>query len=188
MEDTFREIKLRKVMQVIFTVYILLLLRFTLFKYAPLTRLSDAFFMMEREANLIPFKGIYEMIQGFSMHSLVNNILGNILLFLPFGILCPMTTVFEGETTIYGCLTSVLIELLQYAFAMGAADIDDIILNTLGTFIGYKLIYHLILVNLFKERETMMTATAAVMGIGVVAGLFLLYYSGYLVNGFPYYS
>lgn len=187
MATTFREIRLRRVMQVIFVIYFVLLLRFTLFKYVTLTNLPDAFFMTEREANLIPFKGIYDMVKNFSMHSLVNNILGNILLFLPFGILWPSTTVFEGETTIYGCITSLLIEVAQYAFAMGAADIDDIILNTLGTFIGYKLIYRL-MVNLFKERETMLSVMAVIMGTGAVAGTFLLYYSGYLVNGFPYYS
>lgn len=188
MTDTYREIKLRKVMQVIFTVYIIVLLRFTLFKYVPLTRLSDAFFMTERDINLIPFKGIYEIITSFSAHALVNNILGNILLFLPFGIMLPMTTVFEGETPVYACLTSFLIEAAQYGFAMGAADIDDIILNTLGAFIGYRLIYCLILVNLFKERETMLTVMAILLGVGLIAGLFLLYYAGYLVGGFPYYS
>ncbi|MGN0585749.1 MAG: VanZ family protein, partial [Oscillospiraceae bacterium] len=188
MTETYREINLRKVMKVIFAVYILTLLRFTLFKYVPLTRLPDAFFMTEREFNLIPFKGIYEMIKGFSAHSLVNNILGNILLFLPFGILFPMTTVFEGETPVYGCLTSILIEVIQYAFAMGAADIDDIILNTIGAFIGYRLIYCLIIVNIFKKRETMLTVMAVLLGAGLIAGLFLLYYAGYLVGGFPYYS
>lgn len=188
MTDTYREIKLRKVMQVIFTVYIIVLLRFTLFKYAPLTRLPDAFFMTTRDFNLIPFKGIYEVITELSTHSLINNILGNILLFLPFGILFPMTTMFEGETPVYGCLTSILIEVTQYAFAMGAADIDDIILNTLGAFIGYRLIYRLIIVNLFKERETMLTVMSILLGAGLIAGLFLLYYAGYLVGGFPYYS
>lgn len=188
MTDTYREINLRRVMKVIFAGYILTLLRFTLFKYAPLTRLPNAFFMTERDFNLIPFKGIYEIITNFSAHSLINNILGNILLFLPFGILFPMTTVFEGETPVYGCLTSILIEAAQYGFAMGAADIDDIILNTLGAFLGYKLIYRLIIVNLFKERETMLTVMAVLLGAGLIAGLFLLYYAGYLVNGFPYYS
>ena len=188
MTDTYREIKLRKVMQVIFTVYIIVLLRFTLFKYVPLTRLPNAFFMTERDFNLIPFKGIYEIITSFSVHSLINNILGNILLFLPFGILFPMTTVFEGETPVYGCLSSILIEVAQYGFAMGAADIDDIILNTFGAFIGYRLIYRLIIVNLFKERETMLTVMSILLGAGLIAGLFLLYYAGYLVGGFPYYS
>ena len=99
-----------------------------------------------------------------------------------------MTTVFEGETPVYACLTSILIEVTQYAFAMGAADIDDIILNTLGAFIGYKLIYCLILMNIFKKRETMLTVMSILLGAGLAAGLFLLYYAGYLVGGFPYYS
>lgn len=182
-----REEKLRKVMQVIFTVYILALLRFTVFKYASLTRLPDAFFLLdERECNLIPFKAIYEMVKGLSKFRLIENIAGNILLFVPFGVLFPMASSFEDETPIYGIITSLLIEAAQYGFAMGAADVDDFILNTAGLLIGYHFVYRTIILNIFRERETLLTVMALVLGIGLTAGLFVLYYAGYLVNGFIY--
>ena len=182
-----REEKLRRLMQGIFTVYILALLRFTLFKYAPLTRLPDAFFLLdERDYNLIPFKAIYEMTQGMSEHMFIENIAGNILLFIPFGVLFPMASSFEDETPIYGIITSLLIEAAQYGFAMGAADVDDFILNTAGLLIGYHFVYRTILLNIFKQRETLLTVMAILLGAGLTAGLFVLYYAGYLVNGFVY--
>lgn len=182
-----REEKLRRIMQIIFTVYILLLLRFTLFKYVALTRIPDAFFMLdERDYNIMPFKAIYEMIKGLSQLRLVENIAGNILLFIPFGVLFPMASSFEDETPIYGFITTLLIEVAQYAFAMGAADVDDIILNFAGVMIGYHIIYRWIILNIFRQRETLLTVMAVLLGIGMIGGIFVLYYAGYLVNGFPY--
>lgn len=90
MTESKREKFLRKIMQVIFVVYILLLMRFILFKYAPLTSLWDAFFLRKREYNIIPLKATYRMIRGLSPMRLVENIAGNIILFVPFGILLPL--------------------------------------------------------------------------------------------------
>ncbi|MBQ8826574.1 MAG: VanZ family protein [Oscillospiraceae bacterium] len=185
MTTVTREERLRRVMWVIMAVYILALLRFTLFKYVPLTRLPDAFFLREREYNLIPFKAIYEIIKELSSLRQIENIAGNIILFIPFGLIFPLASVFEGETPVYGFITSLLIEAAQYGFAMGAADIDDIILNVTGVLIGYKFLYCTILLRIFKERETMLTVMAVVLGIGLTAALFVLYYAGYLVRGFP---
>ena len=180
-----REEKLRNVMWVIMAVYMLALLRFTLFKYVPLTRLPDAFFLREREYNVIPFKAIYEIIKELPTLRMIENIAGNIILFIPFGLIFPLASVFEGETPVYGFITSLLIEVAQYGFAMGAADIDDIILNVIGVLIGYKILYRMIILRIFKERDTMLTVMALLLGIGLTAGLFVLYYAGYLVNGFP---
>jgi glycopeptide antibiotics resistance protein len=56
---------------------------------------------------------------------------------LPF-ILIFVFKIYKGSTIIFlGFLLSFTIELLQYIFEVGYADIDDIILNTLGTAIGY---------------------------------------------------
>lgn len=180
-----REEKLRRLMWIIMAAYMLALLRFTLFKYVPITRLPDAFFLRERECNIIPFKAIYEMIKGLSSLRLAENIAGNIILFIPFGLIFPLASVFEGETPVYGFITSLLIEIAQYGFAMGAADIDDIILNVIGVLIGYKILYRMILLRIFKERETMLTVMALILGIGLTAALFVMYYADYLVNGFP---
>lgn len=48
-------------------------------------------------------------------------------------------------------LVSVIVEIAQYLFKVGATDIDDVILNTLGGLLGiliFKLIY-----KFFKEKS-----------------------------------
>lgn len=70
------------------------------------------------------------------------NIVGNIVLFIPYGflgILYPrLRNGFWLMLTFFVMIN--LVEFSQYYFHRGTADIDDIILNTLGVIIGY-LIY-----------------------------------------------
>lgn len=68
-----------------------------------------------------------------------SNFLGNILLFVPIGVLLPVATEWRRKTLIVGCGFSVLIELIQLITQRGCLDPDDIILNSLGCLIGYGL-------------------------------------------------
>jgi len=69
------------------------------------------------------------------------NLLGNVLLFVPFGLLYPLSRkkrvkIFEAFALILG--TTCSIEILQYLFLTSRrADIDDVILNLIGGLIGY---------------------------------------------------
>lgn len=68
----------------------------------------------------------------------------NILFFIPFGLLFPWEEK-NGKLSwksvlIAAALTSTLIELSQYIFALGECEFDDIISNTLGAMIGYGII------------------------------------------------
>lgn len=183
MTESKREKFLRKIIQVIFVVYILLLMRFILFKYAPLTSLWDAFFLRTREYNIIPLKATFEIVQGLSPLRLFENIAGNIILFVPFGILLPLAFRVERLTIVYGFAASVLVEIIQLAFAMGAADIDDVILNTLGAVIGY--VAYRIINRCIKNLEKMLTLMAVLLSAGLIAGVIILYFAGYLIDGFP---
>jgi glycopeptide antibiotics resistance protein len=102
--------------------------------------------------NIIPFVDIItdfprsQFSLAFKIRFLIRNIGGNLLLLLPLGIFLPSMWVKMRsflKTVIMGALTSLIIELLQYALAyLGygwgrATDIDDLILNTLGVMIGY---------------------------------------------------
>ncbi len=64
----------------------------------------------------------------------------NVVLFVPFGVLFPLT--FSEEKTrastgvLVGTAFSTWIEVLQYCLSVGECDIDDILANTLGTFLG----------------------------------------------------
>jgi glycopeptide antibiotics resistance protein len=89
-----------------------------------------------RVLNLIPFVGMYRFIfYSVDITVPIRNILFNILLFVPFGFFLSWNK--SRGIIVSGLLFSLLIEALQYAFPIGrSADIDDVILNTLGTFLG----------------------------------------------------
>jgi glycopeptide antibiotics resistance protein len=89
-----------------------------------------------KNINLIPFKGMTE----FGVHGFVN-IFGNIFIFMPFGFLVALFSQKEKktkDTILAGTGISLIIEIIQI-FVMRSMDINDIILNTLGTFLGLKL-------------------------------------------------
>ena len=82
--------------------------------------------------NFVPFTNI------FTNHAQYIN---NILLFIPFGFLLPMSwTKFDKKyiTFMYGALFSLSIEVLQM-FCLRATDINDLLMNTAGTIAGYYL-------------------------------------------------
>ena len=64
-------------------------------------------------------------------------------------------------TTLVGCAISVGIEYAQYRYALGMAEVDDVICNTLGAFIGSTslLIAHAIEKSRERVRHTSMTLT-----------------------------
>lgn len=65
----------------------------------------------------------------------------NVYLFIPYGVMA--SSIFywcRGWRLIaYGICASVFIELLQYIFKAGCMDIDDVINNAVGIFIGYAI-------------------------------------------------
>lgn len=93
------------------------------------------------EINYIPFIGILEILRdGWSFYS-VSNILGNILLFVPLGFLAPAVLpklAIFWKTALLGFGVSLWIECTQLFLTRGT-DVDDLILNTLGTMAGFAL-------------------------------------------------
>ena len=88
--------------------------------------------------NLIPVKHLFDRYDGWQM-----NIIGNISMFIPVGIVWPVC--FKklnnfGKTLLAGALFSLVIEITQLPFYERCSDVDDIILNTGGVAIG-ALIY-----------------------------------------------
>lgn len=65
------------------------------------------------------------------------NIFGNIILFIPFGIYLKVFNVNIIFSLIFSLLIIILLELLQYIHLIGIFDINDILLNYLGTICGY---------------------------------------------------
>ncbi|MGG4469608.1 VanZ family protein [Paenibacillus alvei] len=95
--------------------------------------------------NFIPFRSILADIGGLSSFNLglwTNNLFGNILAFMPFGFFIPLLFANVRKlSSVIGCAfaLSVSVELLQLVTRIGACDVDDVILNTLGGFCGYWL-------------------------------------------------
>ena len=91
------------------------------------------------KSNLVPLLNIasYE-----NKAESVVNIVGNIVLFIPTGIILPIVyrqTDSLKIVTLAGFCMSLGIELIQLVFPNSTTDIDDLILNTIGTVIGYGL-------------------------------------------------
>ena len=94
----------------------------------------------EKFIQLTPFVTISEMFsEADNYKQFIINILGNIILFIPFGFL---GIIFEKLKKLKNLLPIFIIaisiiELLQYITNKGFADIDDVIINTIGVAIGF---------------------------------------------------
>ena len=124
-----------------FILYIVFLLRITLFKQAPMYNLFAAIGASERTISIIPFKSIFDMIStDVSLMRILENVLGNIIIFIPFGLLLPIILKKENKNIILnGVIFSAFIEIIQFILGLGSTDIDDLIFNTIGVITGYLL-------------------------------------------------
>ena len=151
--------------------YLVVLIRIVLFKQVALYNLFAAIGSMERTISIIPFKSLLDMINNnISVTRILENILGKIAIFIPCGLLLPIVQKDKSKKIIlYGLITSALIEIIQYVFALGSSDIDDLMLNTLGTVIGY-LLYKIIHK---KARADTLTAISIIVLVTVLGGFAL---------------
>lgn len=71
----------------------------------------------------------------------IGNSFGNIILFVPFGVLFPAVTDWKKmwRTVVAGVGFSLIIETVQLITSRGCFDFDDVLLNCLGTVIGFGL-------------------------------------------------
>ncbi len=72
-------------------------------------------------------------------HCLIN-LLGNVLLFIPFGYLLPRLWKKQKNFFVFmltALLSILVIELVQLFTLLGSFDVDDIILNISGMIVGY---------------------------------------------------
>ena len=99
---------------------------------------------------------------------LYREMLMNVFLFFPLGLTLSNALpqkwhrwVRIALTTLVGCTLSTGIEYAQYRYALGMAEVDDVICNTLGAFIGSTslLIAHAIEKSRERVRHTNMTLT-----------------------------
>lgn len=98
----------------------------------PLTRIEAV--------NLVPFHSVRESLK-YGRGPVSWDMLYNMAMFIPFGIIY---SYYQRNFRIHkaigmSCLTTFLIESMQFILKTGVVDIDDFIINTLGSLIGIAL-------------------------------------------------
>jgi glycopeptide antibiotics resistance protein len=125
--------------KIVFGIYIILLTYFLFF--AESTGRMDA--DRSYHYNLIPLKEIKRFLnyyQTLGFQAVLLNLLGNIVAFIPFGMILP---VLHQRFRAFGFMMlltlefSLGVEVIQLAFKVGSFDVDDLLLNTIGGVLGY---------------------------------------------------
>lgn len=131
-----------------------------------------------RTIRLVPFATIIDfLLRGKgSLSFTMSNLLGNIILFVPLGIYLDLFHHGKrGNRSVFLVfLTSLLVEIIQFTFKIGVGDIDDIILNTLGGYIGSRIHRNLLLK--FKDEKKITSIIEIVALIGAIISLPILYF------------
>ncbi len=131
-----------------------------------------------RSINIVPFRTIINYLLGSNLiirSFALSNVLGNIVLFIPLGI---YLTLFNRDKRIYKnvlwiFLISLSVEILQYIFMIGVSDIDDVILNCVGGFIGIT-VYRVLLLKL-KDLKKVRYSIEILAPIGGIVSFFILF-------------
>lgn len=130
--------------------YLFVLLKVILFKFGSVdilflwqqrqSTLENPAYIQNRleQANFIPFSSIQQNIHRLhNPHDLIN-LIGNIAIFIPNGILiCLLAKNKCIWVFISSFALSLGLECSQIIFSMGSFDVDDLILNTSGGILGY---------------------------------------------------
>ena len=124
--------------------------------------------------NLIPFKEILRYQIGSRLF--FKNVIGNIVLFIPYGIFASMYAKIEKlfHALVLIIFASVTVEVTQFMIGR-VFDIDDIILNIIGGTIGYFIYYF---IN--KIGDTLPKAFRSNMFLNILSSLLVLLLVSYI--------
>ena len=119
----------------IFLLYIGVLLRITVFR----SSFGSYPLCSHGQIELVPFVGLIQIFHN-SVGMFLYLFVGNLVWFVPLGVMVPVLTKCRKATILWGLGLSLYIEVSQYVFGTGVSEVEDLILNTAGTAVGY-LIY-----------------------------------------------
>lgn len=123
--------KKRIIIDILFVVYILVLLSITVLRSG-----IGSQELFSGKINIIPFIDLIDTFKK-SPTSFIYLFLGNIIWFVPIGFYLRKMKDCKIITTVaIGFCLSFFIEIMQYIFGTGMSEIDDLILNTIGVLIG----------------------------------------------------
>lgn len=161
--------KSRKLTAGLFILYLLALIWIVLFK------LHFSFVGLDhlRSINLVPFAGS-RLVNGKID---ISEIADNVLAFIPYGIfVCMLMERKNFAAKVFPIfLTSLVIEILQFIFSIGATDITDLLGNVAGGMIGMGVFY--LLSKILKEKTNTVVNTISLIAAVVMVlliGLVLL--------------
>jgi len=162
----------------VFICYILFLIKLLFLSRVSLLELFNSQRPLDRPINLIPFNSIKEYI--FSSSATIkkfafSNVVGNIVIFIPLGTYLSLFKNNKKVITnfIFIFVVSLFTEIIQWFLAIGAADIDDIILNCLGGLIG--ILGYKFLLFILRDEKKVRAAITAISVIGLPVLLYLLF-------------
>ena len=136
-----------KRIKIVFFIYIAVVIKVIIFKY-PWEDLKAIMDTWERgvilegldTANFTLFKTIKMYIDYSYMLNSFENLVGNVVVFVPFGFLLPYIHKKSVKFPVLLCNAFFFvlgIEVFQLFSAFGAFDVDDILLNCLGAALGF---------------------------------------------------
>ncbi len=116
----------------VLVLYLGILLRITVFR----SSFGSYPLCSHGQIELIPFVGLIRIFHN-SVPMFLYLFVGNLIWFVPLGLLLPMLTKCRKSTILWGLGLSLYIEMSQFLFGTGVSEVEDLILNTAGTGIGY---------------------------------------------------
>ena len=151
-------------LKILFVIYLLLLIMILFLKneyrmggFENINTFSKEHFAT---INIIPFATIIDYISNLFSNNIntsivIINLGTNLLLFAPMGFFIPI--LFENKIKnikqfeVLMIIITIFVEIVQFITDSGGADIDDIILNTIGAIIVYMLMKTKFVKNLLKK-------------------------------------
>ena len=137
--------KNKKLIKILFSIYILFLILFVVLKFdgsfERIISLHNSIIENEKDGlrniNLIPFRTMSPYLKNITEPYAFKNIIANILAFIPLGFFISNKNPKNVFKALIICLGVILsIELIQLFFKIGFFDVDDIILNFIGSLLG----------------------------------------------------
>lgn len=133
--------RIRLAGRILFILYMIALVYFLFFAEG----YGRSFTERKYNYNLVPLKEIQRFIiyrKQLGFMAVFTNLFGNVIGFIPFGMILPVINKKQRSLfriTLLSFEFSLMVETIQLIFKVGSFDVDDLILNTLGGFIGYLL-------------------------------------------------
>jgi glycopeptide antibiotics resistance protein len=162
---------LKFILWVGFIAFLLLLTKNILFKKSP--RFYEKHFKNEynrysvkqgwARANTKPFSTIKSFYNSRNLNPEYkqDNLWGNLLGFVPVGLFLPFLIPFFRKgiyVLLAGFALSLCFEMGQLIFGLGIFDVDDIILNTAGCFLGYIIYWVFNRAFLLQKKDSSLTS------------------------------